>query len=757
MADEQNIGRDLEQSLKDSRKLQGDSNAELTRTINLLTKINNLREESIAKIKALNKETINVKQIEKERQKVSEKQQLVMMQTAKAEANLNDAQKAAADEYLSRLQQKKQLEANLSKAVRAGNADEVRFLGNQLNLVEGLLLSREENLGVEERSYAALVQSGKVLAENYEEISNELEAEKQIEKTVGLTGKLLNLSNKYLGLGGKLYGKIVEEARDGESTTKNWVKLTVGLGLAAHGAAKVFEKMTMPGSTMKNMGDMLSDMISKIPIVGPIVSGVVNIFKAGLDFILGINEQTTKFAKAMNMSVGEARQLKMQFADVNIANGSLLINTQKLVESQTEMVDLLGVTNVMSSEMLSTNVEMKELMGLEADVRASLAESFLITGRRQDEIAKSVFAQVEGLKQATGIQLENKKILKEASTLGGYLGLQFAKYPEKLTKSLVTVKAMGLELKQLDSIADSFLDFESSISKEFEAQLLTGKEINLNKARELFLNNDLAGAAMEINSQVGSSADFMKMNRIQADSLAQAFGMSRDQLGDMLRKQEMLSRLGAKDTDNAREQLKLGLAKYKNEKELAAAIGEQNYQNLVQMSLQEKIAAFIDKVKQSLADFVEKTGIIDKIEGVMNWLSNPSNIRSVMMTVRDTFATIIDVVATIAGGIIGAMETFSLISSTKEMELKSFLYGAGDKIRSMGGNMEFTSVAETSAKQTASSGNTSTNQSSVGGGNRLSGGVNLVVYNYVDPVTGKTITKVVNSDQYTKQDGSKLH
>ena len=133
----------------------------------------------------------------------------------------------------------------------------------------------------------------------------------------------------------------------------------------------------------------------------------------------------------------------------------------------------------------------------------------------------------------------------------GVLGLRFSKFPEQIAKSIIQVKALGFSLGQLDTQASSFLDFESSISKEFEAQLLTGKQINLTKAREAFLNNDLAAAASEITKQVGSSQDFLKLNRIQAESLASAFGMSRDQMGEMLKQQEMLSKLGAKDLKDA--------------------------------------------------------------------------------------------------------------------------------------------------------------------------------------------------------------
>jgi len=415
----------------------------------------------------------------------------------------------------------------------------------------------------------------------------------------------------------------------------------------------------------------------------------------------------------MNLSTDQARKIKMEFADLNVSSGDLFITSQKMVESQMEFVDALGVTNRLSNEQLATNIKLKDITGLDLETRKGIVEVSTITGQSSEKLTKSVLAQVVGLKQATGVSFQYQKILKEASNLGGYLGLSFAKYPAQLTKSLLTVKAMGLELKQLDSIADSFLDFESSISKEFEAQLLTGKDINLTKAREAFLNNDLATAASEITSQVGSANDFLKLNRIQAESLASAFGMSRDQMGEMLKQQELLSKLGAKQGDSAKEQLRLGLERYKNQKALSAAIGEEAYQSLVNASAQEKIAAFIEKIKQSVADFVEKSGIIEKIEGFINYLSEPENVRKVIVMVRDVFAQIVDIVTSIASGIISIFDFFGVISDAKAESYKSFLSGAGDKIRSLGAGGatgENVNVGEASAKKEAGSNNGGTAQ-----------------------------------------------
>jgi hypothetical protein len=45
----------------------------------------------------------------------------------------------------------------------------------------------------------------------------------------------------------------------------------------------------------------------------------------------------------------------------------------------------------------------------------------------------------------------------------------------------------GINLEQAESMASKLLDFESSIEAELSAELLTGKNLNLEKARGLAL------------------------------------------------------------------------------------------------------------------------------------------------------------------------------------------------------------------------------------------------------------------------------
>ena len=54
------------------------------------------------------------------------------------------------------------------------------------------------------------------------------------------------------------------------------------------------------------------------------------------------------------------------------------------------------------------------------------------------------------------------------------------------------MRKLGIEASALTSAAEALLDLESSISKEFELQILFGKNINLNKARELAFLQEMA-------------------------------------------------------------------------------------------------------------------------------------------------------------------------------------------------------------------------------------------------------------------------
>jgi len=99
----------------------------------------------------------------------------------------------------------------------------------------------------------------------------------------------------------------------------------------------------------------------------------------------------------------------------------------------------------------------------------------------------------------------------------------------------VAARKLGLEMSAVASISESLLDFESSIEKQLEASLLIGREINLDRARQLSYLGEQGEMMDEILKQVGGEAEFNELNRIQRQALAESVGVSVEQLSRLVR------------------------------------------------------------------------------------------------------------------------------------------------------------------------------------------------------------------------------
>ena len=97
-----------------------------------------------------------------------------------------------------------------------------------------------------------------------------------------------------------------------------------------------------------------------------------------------------------------------------------------------------------------------------------------------------------------------KILLKDLANISAATTLSLGKNPKLLGEALAVTKALGMEMAQLEGIASSLMNFEDSIANELEAELLLGKNLNLEKARQAALNNDLATLATEIAEQAGT-------------------------------------------------------------------------------------------------------------------------------------------------------------------------------------------------------------------------------------------------------------
>jgi hypothetical protein len=107
---------------------------------------------------------------------------------------------------------------------------------------------------------------------------------------------------------------------------------------------------------------------------------------------------------------------------------------------------------------------------------------------------------------------------------------QFAEFSQDgaagMAKAAVEAAKVGGSLGTILKSAESLLNFESSITAQFKAQVLTGKMINTERARQLALDGDIAGLTTEIQSIIGGVGDIQAMNVLQRRSVADSIGIS---------------------------------------------------------------------------------------------------------------------------------------------------------------------------------------------------------------------------------------
>ena len=642
-----------------------------------------------------------------------------LKQTELELTKLGTVQLEGAKNYSKVLEDKETAEKNYSKAVISGNEEQIRLTKEQLDLAEQIFDAETQNLTPLQAEYIARSKSKDVVSLTIKDLETQLSKEKEIQKSIGITGKLVENFSKKLGMGNEVYEAMVRRSRDFQESTekarkqnerivainkiraeqgkkpldlvqipnkgvfsagfkafktsfadswKNDPLFKAGLFLGAakalnsalQGTIKMFRDGMVGGmkalggelaeGPIQNLTKPISGFLEKIPLVGGLLGGVVDIMATFMDYAMNANSQFVKMGRELGLDAGEAQKLANNFSNYANSTDDVFVNTKKLYEAQIGLSKQLGTTAILSNEILSTNIKLKDVLGLEEDIQANIAQTSVITGKESQNIVGNVIQQVENLKKAGLATQDYKAVLKEVSNLGGYLGLSFAKYPEKLTKAVLQTKAMGLELKQLDSIADSFLDYESSITKEMEAQILTGKDINLNKAREAFLNNDLVTAAEEITKQVGSTEEFLGMNRIAAESLASSFGMTRDTMADMLKKQAFLSKIGAKDGQSAQEQYELAKKKFATMKDITTEQEKQQYQALASGAANERLAALIDKIKQGFTDLISNSGVSKFIDKAIDFMKNPNAIQGFVNGLKDFFAMVLEGIGTFVNG-----------------------------------------------------------------------------------------------------------
>ncbi len=386
-----------------------------------------------------------------------------------------------------------------------------------------------------------------------------------------------------------------------------------------------------------NLRDILSDNLDKIDKTGTLSKVVkfkkaladgdalklimVAILKGAMDASSAIND----IQKATGLAYGEAVKLQAEFALAATNSGKLYVNSLELNKAFGELTKQTGLIADFGGDTLETFVTLNKQLGLSAEAAGNLSLYARIQGEDTENILSNTVDTVNALNKQDKVAVNVKTVLSDIASVSKSIAGSLGFNPERLAGAAREARKLGLSLSEVDGIAESLLDFESSISAELEAELLTGKQLNFEKARSFALSNDLEGLSKEIGENQAVISSFADEDRISQAAIAKSLGISRDQLAQMALTQE-LNTLSA-------EQFK-------------EAYGETTYNQLASLSASEKFQESLVKIQGVIGDIATIFApFLDGIANLAGWISSSAVAAGVLVTALSGIAAFQTVIA----------------------------------------------------------------------------------------------------------------
>ena len=317
------------------------------------------------------------------------------------------------------------------------------------------------------------------------------------------------------------------------------------------------------------------------------------LFQAVVGALFKSSELTNEFQQSLGIGYTNSLLLRNELVNAAGASNDIFINSQNLQKSFFALQKTTGVFFDLSSKSAETFTNLTDRIGLAGEEAGNLTTLLRLQGPDTETTMSNLVGTANAALKTSNAAVSVRQILSDVSNTSKGLQASLAANPGALAKAAVAARELGTSLKTLETVQGSLLNFEQSISAELEAELLTGKQLNLEKARTAALNNDLETVGKELMNQGVDLASFGNMNAIQQEKIAEAMGLSRDTLGEMLLRQQ---------TQNMTAE------------EVKKRFGEQTYEQFKALSAQDKFNAATAKLKDLFVGVMTAfTPIIDLV------------------------------------------------------------------------------------------------------------------------------------------------
>ena len=336
-----------------------------------------------------------------------------------------------------------------------------------------------------------------------------------------------------------------------------------------------------------------------------------------------IDKSSVSLANNLGISKNEAIGLTQEFANQSKELTRMGITYKDIMEANIQLTSLQGTSALYTKESALGFKVMTKNLGLSAEQASKMEQFARATGTNAKDQTAFTMGMTTMENKRYGVAVSQRAVAQEIATISSNIALSTKAQGNNLESAVHAAKRLGLSMAQVESIAGGLLDFETSITAEMEAELLIGRDLNLERARLAALNNDMETVAKEVTKQGITQASFAGMNAIQQSSLAKSLGMTAKDMGAMLIRQTALKNLGpdVKSEGDALKKIQEMQEKGMSDEDIAKKIGDASLvEAATNKTMQEQIRTLIDNLASHVMPVLVK--IFKALDKLLNFLSN---------------------------------------------------------------------------------------------------------------------------------------
>ena len=272
----------------------------------------------------------------------------------------------------------------------------------------------------------------------------------------------------------------------------------------------------------------MKDVLNSAGLIVDELASMKTLILAAVAGLAVATKEGFKLARALgdgNVAMDTMRIVGVQLAaQVKALGRGFVLSGDEARSSITALVALNGSLKDATDAAVTTVGEMAVKYGIGFDEAANLNKTMMQMSNNSQEGADALMNQVKHLAKAKGVA--PGAVMKDIADNA----FEFARFGKDGASGLVNAaanaKKLGLNLEKVAAVGDNLLDVQSSIKAEMKAEMMLGRQLNLDAARQAAAMGDRDTLVKEIAKNAGTLAEFERMGPLQQRALADALGSS---------------------------------------------------------------------------------------------------------------------------------------------------------------------------------------------------------------------------------------